>query len=187
MIDLLRRLVSPVEHHWGPPGYYLLVSLIGLVPWTVLVPGCIRAAWADRRSDAVARVLLVWTVGPWLVLELVQTKLPHYILPVYPAIALMLARAVCSASGNIPEAPGTGRPFGPRALRAWFVSIAVVAVFLAGAGVLSGNRSVSATQYLLRQGYTQVANVNGGIVAWYQAGLPVTTATLEPGEGDVPG
>ena len=51
----------------------------------------------------------------------------------------------------------------------------------------SGSRSVSATQYLLRQGYAQVANVSGGIVAWYQAGLPVTTDAPSPGEGDLPG
>ena len=50
----------------------------------------------------------------------------------------------------------------------------------------SGARSASATQYLLRQGYPRVANVTGGIVAWYQAGLPVTTTAPEAGEGEIP-
>ncbi len=50
----------------------------------------------------------------------------------------------------------------------------------------SGARSASATEYLLRQGYPRVANVSGGIVAWYQAGLPVSTGIPGPGEGDLP-
>lgn len=38
----------------------------------------------------------------------------------------------------------------------------------------SGNRSGKATAFLRRQGYAQAANVEGGIIAWQGAGLPVT-------------
>lgn len=51
----------------------------------------------------------------------------------------------------------------------------------------SGSRSATATAFLLRQGYAQVVNVSGGIVAWYQAGLPVVTTAPAPGEGDLRG
>lgn len=51
----------------------------------------------------------------------------------------------------------------------------------------SGNRSATAAAMLLRQGYEEVASVAGGIVAWYQAGLPVTTGPLEPDEDRLPG
>lgn len=51
----------------------------------------------------------------------------------------------------------------------------------------SGNRSGTATAFLLRSGFAEVANIVGGITAWYQAGLPVTSGALEPGEGDLPG
>ena len=50
----------------------------------------------------------------------------------------------------------------------------------------SGQRSATATAYMLRQGYEQVVNVGGGIIAWYQAGLPVSTTAPTAGEGDLP-
>jgi rhodanese-related sulfurtransferase len=50
----------------------------------------------------------------------------------------------------------------------------------------SGDRSTTATAYLLSRGFEQVANVTGGILAWYQAGLPIVTGRPEPGEGEVP-
>jgi rhodanese-related sulfurtransferase len=51
----------------------------------------------------------------------------------------------------------------------------------------SGSRSGSATAFLLRSGYPEVANIVGGIVAWYHAGLPVASGAPEPGEGELPG
>jgi rhodanese-related sulfurtransferase len=51
----------------------------------------------------------------------------------------------------------------------------------------SGNRSAAATGHLLALGYTDAANVEGGIVAWYRAGLPIRTGVLDPGEGDLAG
>ena len=50
----------------------------------------------------------------------------------------------------------------------------------------SGDRSTTATAYLLSRGFDEVANVAGGIIAWYQAGLPVVTGRPEPGEGEPP-
>jgi rhodanese-related sulfurtransferase len=47
----------------------------------------------------------------------------------------------------------------------------------------SGSRSAAAAAHLLRQGWTDVANVDGGILAWSRAGLPVVSGPLEPGEG----
>jgi rhodanese-related sulfurtransferase len=51
----------------------------------------------------------------------------------------------------------------------------------------TGNRSTTATAFLQRSGYPESANIVGGIMAWYQAGLPVSTAAVEPGEGGLPG
>jgi rhodanese-related sulfurtransferase len=49
----------------------------------------------------------------------------------------------------------------------------------------SGSRSAAATAHLLRNGYTDVANVAGGITEWQRAGLPVHKGSVEPGEGDL--
>lgn len=50
----------------------------------------------------------------------------------------------------------------------------------------SGNRSQAATAHLIRNGWTDVVNVTGGIVAWERAGLPVARGAVSPGEGDLP-
>lgn len=49
----------------------------------------------------------------------------------------------------------------------------------------SGSRSAAATAFLLRNGWTDVQNVAGGITAWQRAGLPVKSGRLEPGEGEL--
>jgi rhodanese-related sulfurtransferase len=49
----------------------------------------------------------------------------------------------------------------------------------------SGSRSGLAVQMLLRAGFTEVTNVAGGIVGWWQAGLPIETGPLTPGEGEL--
>jgi rhodanese-related sulfurtransferase len=46
-----------------------------------------------------------------------------------------------------------------------------------------GTRSAAATGYLLRSGWTDVVNVEGGITAWQRAGLPVRRGEPDPGEG----
>ena len=51
----------------------------------------------------------------------------------------------------------------------------------------AGSRSASATGFLLQRGWQDVRNVTGGMMAWSAAGLPTTSGTPEPGEGDVPG
>ena len=51
----------------------------------------------------------------------------------------------------------------------------------------AGGRSAAAAAHLLRNGYTDVANIAGGITAWQRAGLSVRTGPVEPGEGDLAG
>ena len=55
-----------------------------------------RAAWRERRAVA-ARFLIAWAVPFWILIELVPTKLPQYLLPAYPALALMAGRALLAA------------------------------------------------------------------------------------------
>lgn len=95
--DLAAKLLSAQESHWGPPGYYLVSLLAGFWPgWLFLVPAGLYA-WARRREGAV-RFLLAWLVPTWIVLELTPTKLPHYPLPLYPALALLSAAAIMAAT-----------------------------------------------------------------------------------------
>jgi rhodanese-related sulfurtransferase len=49
----------------------------------------------------------------------------------------------------------------------------------------SGGRSAAATSFLLRSGWTDVVNVEGGTTAWAKAGLPVRRGEVAPGEGEL--
>ena len=90
--EVFSRLAGTPHGHGGPPGYFVLLSLVGWLPWTILVPGAIIETWQARRRERVAWLLLIWCGLPWLLLELIPSKLPHYILPCYLPMAIMLGR-----------------------------------------------------------------------------------------------
>jgi len=86
--DMLGKVGSGDEKHWGPPGYYLLTFLVAAFPAGFLVVLGLRQAWRQRRQP-VTRFLLAWIVPTWLVFEAVATKLPHYTMPTFPALMLL--------------------------------------------------------------------------------------------------
>ena len=91
--DMLSKLGSSQETHGAPPGLYLLLFFVTFYPGSILAPLAAPAVWTARREPAV-KFLLAWLVPSWIVFELVVTKLPHYVLPLYPAIAILIAGAV---------------------------------------------------------------------------------------------
>jgi 4-amino-4-deoxy-L-arabinose transferase-like glycosyltransferase len=91
--EVVSRIAGTPHGHGGPPGYYLLLSIVGLLPWTALVPGVVIDAIARFRTDPITRVLVIWCLLPWIVLELIHSKLPHYIVPCYIPLALLLGRS----------------------------------------------------------------------------------------------
>ena len=91
--DLFAKLVGAQESHGAPPFSYLALSILTLGPVSLfLVPALGRTG--RRRQTPAERFLLAWIVPAWILLELVPTKLPHYALPLYPAIALAAGAAL---------------------------------------------------------------------------------------------
>lgn len=90
--DFGSKIGSAQETHGGPPGYYLLTTLGMLWPGVLALPMAALFAWRERVNPEV-RLLLSWLVPMWLILEFVPTKLPHYTLPLYPALALLAGAA----------------------------------------------------------------------------------------------
>ena len=97
--DLGRKLTSGDDAHWGPPGLHLVLLPLLLFPSAAALPGAAVLAWRERRTPA-TRFLLAWIIPAWLVFEAAPTKLPHYTLPLYPALCLLLAHAVLSGMGT---------------------------------------------------------------------------------------
>jgi 4-amino-4-deoxy-L-arabinose transferase-like glycosyltransferase len=91
--DFLGKVAGAQETHSGPPGYYLLTLLVGFWPgWLFLGSGVVYAL--ARSREGAVRFLLSWLIPAWLLLELAPTKLPHYPLPLYPALALLCAASI---------------------------------------------------------------------------------------------
>ena len=88
--DFAGKLVGGQEAHGAPPGYYVLLSTLTLWPATLFVLPGVGAAIAARKEPAL-RFLLGWAGASWLMFALVPTKLPNYILPIYPALAALAA------------------------------------------------------------------------------------------------
>jgi 4-amino-4-deoxy-L-arabinose transferase-like glycosyltransferase len=91
--DLLSKLTGGQETHGAPPLAYLLLFWLTFWPAAPLAALAAPAIWQRRRDPAV-RFLLAWLVPAWIVFELVPTKLPHYVLPLYPAVAILIVWAI---------------------------------------------------------------------------------------------
>jgi 4-amino-4-deoxy-L-arabinose transferase-like glycosyltransferase len=86
--DLLPKLVGAQESHGAPPGSYLVLSLASFWPGSLFLVPAVFWGWRLRRAPA-QRFLIAWLLPAWILCELMPTKLPHYVLPLYPALALL--------------------------------------------------------------------------------------------------
>lgn len=110
--DFGGKLVSAQESHPGPPSYYLATIWVTLWPsCLLLLPGlgfATRAVRNGKSSDAPVikgmRLCLAWVVPYWILIELMPTKLPHYALPLFPALCTMAAIAAVTLL-NVKEFP----------------------------------------------------------------------------------
>ena len=91
--DFLGKLLVGQESHGAPPGTYLLSSVVSFWPASLVAGLALPWVWGNRRRPEV-RFCLAWIVPAWIMCELIATKLPHYVLPTYPAIALLAGAAV---------------------------------------------------------------------------------------------
>lgn len=90
--DMLAKVGAAQESHSGPPGYHALLAPVLAFPLAALIPAGLLAAFRLRKDFNVC-FLLAWLVPGWLIFELAATKLPHYVLPLYPALAGIAALA----------------------------------------------------------------------------------------------
>ena len=138
--EVVVRSSTGRESHGAPPGYHLVLLVALLWPGSLLTGLAFGRAWSRSRGPQNAAgsiagralklltgpargrhaecFLVAWLLPAWIVFELAATKLPHYTLPLYPAVALLSARAVLAGSRSFPSL-GT---LGPRlGFVVWYV------------------------------------------------------------------
>ncbi|MEC8642913.1 MAG: glycosyltransferase family 39 protein [Pseudomonadota bacterium] len=126
--DFLAKVQSGQESHGAPVGSYLMLAAILLWPASLLLP---RAAsqMPLLLSHVESRFLVAWILPFWVVIEFVPTKLPHYPLPVVPAIMVLLVCAVDAPLAGVAKG-------GMRAVARRWLALAGEAVMLAAGPVL---------------------------------------------------
>lgn len=125
--DFAAKLAGGQESHGAPPGYNLVLSTIAFWP-TILFAAPAIGLGIAKAKEPMIRFLLAWAGSWWLVCELVPTKLPHYVLPAYPALAILAALWVL-----VPKGEGQRLPPG------WRKTLSTIGTlqFLVGLVVLS--------------------------------------------------
>ena len=79
--------------------YFLEVLAVGFLPWTFLLPYLIKAQWKRPINEPIL-FLILWTTLPFLFFSFSHTKLSHYILPIYPPLAILAGEAVARTLKN---------------------------------------------------------------------------------------
>ncbi len=105
--DMLGKVGEAQESHAAPPGYH--AALVWFLFWpasALILPGLMHI-WRDRNFWQ-ARFLLSWLIPAWLVFEIAATKLPHYVMPLYPALAIIAAHAAVRGAGTVSWPQKTG-------------------------------------------------------------------------------
>lgn len=134
---VLGRMVDAQEGHGGEGILGWLLSLplyvpiifAFLFPWSGFLAPALRRAGGSEQARV---VLFGWALPTFLLMSLVVTKLPHYVLPTFPALAILIAHHLIRA-----EAPERPR-FGVLTGLVWLIALAIAALF-GGVGWLGGN------------------------------------------------
>ena len=119
-----QRVWDSVNRRSGPPWYYLLELVKYSWPWLIFLPTALGIAWRNRNWGW-AKLILVWAGGYGLTISVMGTKLPWYILPIYPALALLVGNYCrvfwqpAALLGVELRGPLTNNKFFPR----WWVAV----------------------------------------------------------------
>ncbi len=137
--DFLSKVQSGQESHGAPVGSYLLLAVMLLWPASLLLP---RAAsqMPLLLSHVESRFLLAWILPFWVVIEFVPTKLPHYPMPVVPAIMVLVVCAVDAPLAGLAKG-------GMRAVARRWLALAAEGVMLAAGPVLAACLAWAALTY----------------------------------------
>jgi 4-amino-4-deoxy-L-arabinose transferase-like glycosyltransferase len=110
--ELVGRIATRVHHRnsqWHVGLWiYPATALLGALPWCLTWPAAVgrlrrTAAWRGLLSDPARLFLATWVLVPSVVLSLARSRLPLYLLPIFPALAL----ATCGAAVSLREPGGT--------------------------------------------------------------------------------
>ena len=96
----LRRFATGAAHRPGPIWYFIPILSVAVLPWLGVLPAALHSAWsapaADRNRQLVnpTRLLLAWSLAIFIFFSLSSSKLPGYVVPALPPLALLIGRTL---------------------------------------------------------------------------------------------
>ena len=97
----LQRFTQDAHSRTGPIYYFVPLLLIGALPWVLQIPGSIAQAWQERKREFSSGWLLVcWFVVIFVFFSVSHSKLPGYIIPIFPALALLIGKRLDHLLGS---------------------------------------------------------------------------------------
>ncbi len=157
----LQRSLEPLEGHRGSILFYPAALLVGTFPWSVFAVPCVlmwrRDCVTEWGMRAVALLLSVWVLVYLGVFSIVQTKLPSYLLPCYPAVALFVGHFLA-------RLPKTAAPD----IRTWTKAAVVVLGLIGGVAMVSlplvAQRLLGGESWMASLGFILLA---GAVACWW--------------------
>jgi 4-amino-4-deoxy-L-arabinose transferase-like glycosyltransferase len=90
----LQRFTQDAHSRTGPIYYFVPLLLIGILPWALQMPRALIQAWTERKHEIThfssGRLLVCWIVVIFAFFSASHSKLPGYIIPIFPALALII-------------------------------------------------------------------------------------------------
>lgn len=106
--ETVRRFSTTELERTGPFWYFLAIFPAAALPWSLVLAGAGRSRlrFRDKEGGVDRRILflLLWIVLPLIFFSLSQSKRPQYVLPLIPAVALLVAGAWRDDSVGLPGA-----------------------------------------------------------------------------------
>jgi 4-amino-4-deoxy-L-arabinose transferase-like glycosyltransferase len=131
--DNVNRFVNAMEGHRGPFWYYAVTLTLGLTPWCIfLIPTLwdayrsVSPRFEGNENRVAVRFLICWAVVYFAFFSLAQTKLPNYVFPVFPPLAILMGRYLDRWR------------IGESAAPAWLAPAALSLLVVIGAGTIVG-------------------------------------------------
>ena len=130
---VVERGYKTFQGHSGFLFYYLLTALLSLFPWIAFAGSgatAVRRNWNSRNA-----FLVSWLVGTYLLFSFYTTKLPHYVMPSFPAFFLIIGQL---AQPQVTTSRWTS---------IWFWAVLLLGALIAGAGLAEAFRIPAGESY----------------------------------------
>jgi 4-amino-4-deoxy-L-arabinose transferase-like glycosyltransferase len=174
IVQQFDRYLTPDQNRPGPLYYFVPVLLVGMLPWLSLLPGAFRGLFRTPRQVngfSPTLMLVVWAAFIFVFFSVSHSKLPSYVLPVVPALALLLGRVLPTLS--------------PRAWR-WHLSgyaaFLLIGVVVAGTVLRQmGSDDTPTALYVTYTNWVWLAlacGLVGILVAWRMSRISMTASLL---------